>query len=151
MPSKTGGQDDLACVWSPFEQRIVARCEGHSSFLTGLSFDAWRCDNRAQRFASVSEDCRLIFWDLSSAALQRPKGHLHQLHHSHGHSGKDQGLYSRRAGAASSLSLSRKRTMDSSLNLPATAAEDREGPLWHTAPNRSEVAGLQPVMVSCNP
>lgn len=76
----TGGQDDLACVWSPFEQRIVARCEGHSSFLTGLSFDPWRCDSRTQRFASVSEDCKLILWDLSSAALQRPKGH-----HQHGH------------------------------------------------------------------
>lgn len=34
------------------------------------------------RFASVGEDCKLIMWDLSSAALTRPKAHV---------SGKDQG------------------------------------------------------------
>lgn len=135
---KTGGQDDLACVWSPFEQRIVARCEGHSSFLTGLAFDAWRCDERTQRFASVSEDCKIIFWDLSSAALQKPKAHYLQ----------QQSHHTRRVSAMSSLSLVRRRTADSSANLPAaTTTSERDGPLWHRAPNRSEVPGLQPVMI----
>ena len=136
---QTGGQDDLAWVWSPFEQRIVARCEGHSSFLTGLSFDAWRCDSRTQRFASVSEDCKLILWDLSSAALQRPKGHHAQQHAA---------AATRKLSTTSALSLVRKRTIESSANLPLTAGSEREAPLWHRAPNRSEVPGLQPVMVS---
>ncbi|KAK9894675.1 WD40 repeat-like protein [Cystobasidium minutum MCA 4210] len=137
----TGGQDDLACVWSPFEQRIVARCEGHSSFLTGLSFDPWRCDSRTQRFASVSEDCKLILWDLSSAALQRPKGH-----HQHGH--QPHIVHHRRQSAAmSNLSLSRRKTIESSNNLPSTGAVERENPLWHRAAPRGEVPGLQPVTV----
>lgn len=155
----TGGQDDLACVWSPFEQRIVARCEGHSSFLTGLSFDPWRCDSRTQRFASVSEDCKLILWDLSSAALQRPKGH-----HLHGHqvSGCQwlqmctrlivpfhQVVHHRRQSTAamSTLSLSRRKTIESSGHLPSTGAVERENPLWHRAAPRGEVPGLQPVTV----
>lgn len=157
----TGGQDDLACVWSPFEQRIVARCEGHSSFLTGLSFDPWRCDSRTQRFASVSEDCKLILWDLSSAALQRPKGH-----HQHGHQVSlsihrilqkdentddiqfDQIVHHRRQSAGmSTLSLSRRKTIESSSHLPSTSVVERESPLWHRAAPRGEVPGLQPVTV----
>lgn len=129
----------------------MARCEGHSSFLTGLAFDAWRCDSRTQRFASVSEDCKLILWDLSSAALQRPKGHHHH-HHGHGHGQQLSHAAVRRMSGASALSLVRKRTIEgSSANLPSTAGPEREAPLWHRAPNRSEVPGLQPVLVSFSP
>lgn len=73
---QTGGQDDLCTIYSPLEQRIVARCQGHSSWVTGVAWDPWRSDERTMRFASVGEDCKLILWDLSSAALTRPKAHV---------------------------------------------------------------------------
>src|SRR6267142_7000530 len=58
--SKTGGQDDLVNIFSPWEQRVIARCQGHSSFLSALSFDDLRCDGRTYRFGSVGEDNKLI-------------------------------------------------------------------------------------------
>lgn len=58
---KTGGQDDLVTAYSLIEQRVIARCQGHASFVTALSFDPWFSDDRSCRFASVSEDCKLIF------------------------------------------------------------------------------------------
>lgn len=70
----TGGQDDLISVWSPAEQRLVARAQGHASFVTALALDerstevrsaagraALTVTQRTLRFASVSEDCQLIF------------------------------------------------------------------------------------------
>ncbi|CAH7670215.1 WD40-repeat-containing domain protein [Phakopsora pachyrhizi] len=69
----TGGQDDYVTVYAPLEQRVIARCQGHSSFVTGLAYDFWNSDERSSRFASVSEDGKLIFWDLSSASLNRPR------------------------------------------------------------------------------
>lgn len=75
ISSQTGGQDDLCTVYAPLEQRLVARCQGHSSFVTGVAWDPWRSDETTLRFGSVSEDCKLILWDLSSAALSRPKTH----------------------------------------------------------------------------
>ena len=61
ITSKTGGQDDLVNIFSPWEQRVIARCQGHSSFLSGLAFDDLRCDGRTYRFGSVGEDNKLIF------------------------------------------------------------------------------------------
>ncbi|KAI8066309.1 WD40-repeat-containing domain protein [Gilbertella persicaria] len=69
----TGGQDDLVTIWAYKEQRIIARCQGHKSWVTGVAFDAWRCDERVYRFASVGEDARLILWDFSVSALHKPK------------------------------------------------------------------------------
>lgn len=58
--SKTGGQDDLLTIFSPWEQRVVARCQGHSSFVSAVAFDDLRCDGRTYRFGSVGEDNKLI-------------------------------------------------------------------------------------------
>lgn len=52
---------------------MIARCEGHEAFVTGVAFDRWRCDDQTYRFGSVGEDCNLILWDFSLAALQNPK------------------------------------------------------------------------------
>lgn len=52
-------------VYSPLDQRIVARCQGHASFVTGIAYDPWMSDDRLTRFASVSDDCKLIFVSLS--------------------------------------------------------------------------------------
>ncbi|KAJ5225870.1 hypothetical protein N7468_007095, partial [Penicillium chermesinum] len=74
----TGGQDDLVTIWSFPERKIVARCQGHNSFVSAVAFDPWRCDQRTYRFGSVGDDCRLLLWDFSVGMLHRPRVH-HQL------------------------------------------------------------------------
>lgn len=69
----TGGQDDLVSIWSVAESTIVARCQGHHSWVTAVAFDPWRCDGRNYRFGSVGEDTRLLLWDFSVGMLHRPK------------------------------------------------------------------------------
>ncbi|GAB1315749.1 Catabolite repression protein creC [Madurella fahalii] len=85
----TGGQDDLISIWCPSEASqadwsssspsqssssgLVARCQGHHSWVTSVAFDPWRCDDRNYRFGSVGEDCRLCLWDFSVGMLHRPR------------------------------------------------------------------------------
>lgn len=69
----TGGQDDLVSIWSLEDSVLVARCQGHNSWVTGVAFDPWRCDERNYRFGSVGEDCRLLLWDFSVGTLHRPR------------------------------------------------------------------------------
>ncbi|GAB00071.1 uncharacterized protein L969DRAFT_97295 [Mixia osmundae IAM 14324] len=123
----TGSQDDLVTIYAPFDLRasgLVARCQGHGSFVTGAAFDPWRSDDRTSRVASVGEDNNLIMWDFSTAALQRPRAAQYRM-----------------SAAESSLSLVRRRTLESNANL----ASDLGPALWHSAPRMNEVAILQPV------
>ncbi|KAI0705903.1 WD40-repeat-containing domain protein [Cytidiella melzeri] len=124
----TGGQDDLLTVYSPWDQRVIARCQGHSSFVAAAAFDDIRCDGRTYRFGSVGEDNKLILWDFSSGALHRPKA-----------------THNQRLSMTSSLSLARRRG-ESTLYLGIPGA-DTTVPRFHPAPARNEVAVLQPVLV----
>jgi len=127
----TGGQDDLVTIFSPWEQRVIARCQGHSSFVSALAFDDIRCDGRTYRFGSVGEDNKLILWDFSSGALHRPK--LHAAHQ-------------QRLSMTSSVSLALRRRGESTLFLSVPGA-DSPLPRYHPAPSRNEVAAVQPVLV----
>ncbi|CAK7265534.1 hypothetical protein SEPCBS119000_001560 [Sporothrix epigloea] len=69
----TGGQDDLLSIWHVADQTLVARCQGHHSWVTSVAFDPWRCDERVYRIGSVGEDSRLCLWDFSISMLIRPK------------------------------------------------------------------------------
>jgi WD40 repeat protein len=69
----TGGQDDLVSIWSVAEHKIIARCQGHNSWVSAVAFDPWRCDERNYRFGSVGDDCRLLLWDFNVGMLPRPK------------------------------------------------------------------------------
>ncbi|KAK4454036.1 WD40 repeat-like protein [Podospora aff. communis PSN243] len=69
----TGGQDDLLSIWCPSESALIARCQGHHSWVTSVAFDPWRCDDKNYRFGSVGEDCRICLWDFSVGMLHRPK------------------------------------------------------------------------------
>ncbi|KAI1326787.1 catabolite repression protein creC [Xylariaceae sp. FL0255] len=69
----TGSQDDLISIWYPAEQTLIARCQGHHSWVTSVAFDPWRCDERNYRFGSVGEDCRLCLWDFNVGMLHKPK------------------------------------------------------------------------------
>ncbi|KAF9434461.1 hypothetical protein BGZ76_007983 [Entomortierella beljakovae] len=80
----TGGQDDLVTIWSFKDLRIVARCQGHQSYVTGVAFDSWRCDERNYRFGSVGEDAKLLLWDFSVSALHKPKAATMQMRESNG-------------------------------------------------------------------
>ncbi|KAK3316168.1 WD40-repeat-containing domain protein [Apodospora peruviana] len=69
----TGGQDDLISIWCPSESALIARCQGHHSWVTSVAFDPWRCDDKNYRFGSVGEDRRICLWDFSVGMLHRPK------------------------------------------------------------------------------
>lgn len=162
----TGGQDDLVTAYSLIEQRVIARCQGHASFVTALSFDPWFSDDRSCRFASVSEDCKLIFWDLSRASLAKPR--LQQINssqgnHPHGASRRQSLVFNpsspvvqhhyHRGGGHKNLKA--EKGIDSSVTLAPSSKEladqtfGMEGKARdvHPAPGRNEVAILQPVMV----
>lgn len=70
----TGGQDDLISIWHVPESVLIARCQGHHSWVTSVAFDPWRCDDKNYRFGSVGEDRRLCLWDFSVGMLHRPRG-----------------------------------------------------------------------------
>ncbi|KAI8631130.1 WD40-repeat-containing domain protein [Xylariaceae sp. FL1651] len=74
----TGGQDDLISIWYPQETTLIARCQGHQSWVTSVAFDPWRCDEKNYRFGSVGEDCRLCLWDFNVGMLHKPKTSSHR-------------------------------------------------------------------------
>ncbi|KAJ7085728.1 catabolite repression protein creC [Mycena belliarum] len=125
----TGGQDDLLTIFSPWEQRVVARCQGHSSFVSAVAFDDLRCDGRTYRFGSVGEDNKIILWDFSSGALHRPKF---------------QATHQQRVSMASTVSLAFRRDR-STLYLPT--GDDTPFPRYHPAPSRNEIAVVQPCLI----
>ncbi|KAJ1872012.1 hypothetical protein LPJ57_005125, partial [Coemansia sp. RSA 486] len=70
----SGGKDDLITIWSASDQTIVARCEGHESWVQSIAFDPLgHEDESTYRFVSVGEDSRLIVWDFSLTGLHRPR------------------------------------------------------------------------------
>ncbi|KAF8349185.1 WD40-repeat-containing domain protein [Amanita rubescens] len=127
----TGGQDDLVTIFSPWEQRVVARCQGHSSFVSAVAFDELHCDGRSYRFGSVGEDNKLILWDFFSGALHRPKAQTSQPH---------------RMSVSSSLSLAFRRDRSAQV-LPVTNPYNETSPRYHPAPSRNEIAIVQPVLI----
>ncbi|KAI9104687.1 WD40-repeat-containing domain protein [Phlyctochytrium arcticum] len=68
----TGGQDDLITIWQ-FRRGIIARCLGHSSWVTSVAFDPHLCTDRSYRFASVGDDTCIFLWDFALPTLHRPK------------------------------------------------------------------------------
>lgn len=59
----------MVTIFSVVEGRVIARCQGHSSFVSSVAFDPVRTDKRSYRFGSVGEDNKLIlvrFYDFSA-------------------------------------------------------------------------------------
>ncbi|XP_066928525.1 WD repeat-containing protein 20-like [Clytia hemisphaerica] len=52
----TGGEDDLVTIWSFYEQRVVARGEGHRSWVNVVSFDAYTTQINDRFSLDNSED-----------------------------------------------------------------------------------------------
>ncbi|KAK4043144.1 hypothetical protein C8A01DRAFT_43925 [Parachaetomium inaequale] len=145
----TGGQDDLICIWCPSESprgALVARCQGHHSWVTSVAFDPWRCDERNYRFGSVGEDRRICLWDFSVGMLHRPRAA----------SVRQRGSISSRPGAVAPPLLHRAETsgtagtsgsgrLRSDSNLSAAAGE-KEKVLPHPVEPRATTATLPPVL-----
>ena len=135
----TAGCDDLISIWTN-DGRLLSRCPGHQSFVTGIAFDPWKwkVEDRTYRFVSVGEDGRVFLWDFSSAALHRPR-----MPHS-AHSAK------RSVGHQSSASLPEGRRGSASIGIKQHSSPNDDSylygqPTFRKAPPRAEVAELQPV------
>lgn len=76
-----GGKDDLVSIYSFPLRKLVARCQGHKSWVTDVIFDAWRCDDDNYRIASVGLDRKLLLWDFSVSAIHRPKSAVYYVNH----------------------------------------------------------------------
>lgn len=99
-----GGEDDLVTVWSFHQRRIVARGEGHRSWVTVVAFDPYTTtysesvppegttlttkangvNDETQtklpdiatcyRLGSVAMDTQLCLWELTDDVLKKPYG-----------------------------------------------------------------------------
>ncbi|OJJ45447.1 hypothetical protein ASPZODRAFT_144077 [Penicilliopsis zonata CBS 506.65] len=135
----TGGQDDLVTIWSFPERKIVARCQGHNSWVAAVAFDPWRCDNRTYRFGSVGDDCRLLLWDFSVGMLHRPKAH-HQV--SSRHRNSLVGSYSQHTRVRADSTGNRMRS-DSDRTVPD---DEFDHIVRHPVEPRARTALLPPIM-----
>jgi catabolite repression protein CreC len=130
----TGGQDDLVSIWSLEDSMLVARCQGHNSWVTAVSFDPWRCDGRNYRFGSVGEDSRLLLWDFNVGMLHRPKAA----------SVRQRGSISSHALRNRSESLVTRLRSNSNLSSQSTEGEETV----HPVEPRAATTFLPPVLVS---
>ncbi|TGZ78223.1 WD40 repeat-like protein [Ascodesmis nigricans] len=139
----TGGQDDLVSIWSVEERRIVARCAGHHSWVTGVAWDPWAGEigEGVYRFGSVGADQRLLLWDFSLGGLFVPKNSS-----SHGNTYTNP---THRNSISSTAPRSRSNTT-SSLHPPhphpPPPGLDDDLPLIHPVEERARCAVLPPIM-----
>ncbi|RYP43334.1 hypothetical protein DL770_011726 [Monosporascus sp. CRB-9-2] len=128
----TGGQDDLISIWCPSESALIARCQGHQSWVRSVAFDPWRCDEKNYRFGSVGEDCRLCLWDFNVGMVHTPKGAPVRLR------GGD--LLQRSETQGTSASRLRSGSQ-------ASATEGKESnPIIHPVQSRARTAIIPPVL-----
>ncbi|PVH95155.1 WD40 repeat-like protein, partial [Periconia macrospinosa] len=134
----TGGQDDLVSIWSLEDAALVARCQGHNSWVTAVQFDPWRCDERNYRIGSVGEDCRLLLWDFSVGMLHRPRA---------------ASVRQRNMSITSStVKMQRTRTdgsgsrLRSNSNLTSGSMLEDDGEMVHAVEPRARTAMLPPVL-----
>ncbi|OJD23927.1 hypothetical protein ACJ73_04718 [Blastomyces percursus] len=137
----TGGQDDLVSIWSLSERKIVARCQGHHSWVSYVAFDPWRCDERSYRFGSVGDDCRLLLWDFSVAMLHRPKALQATARQ------RTSGVAPSSRNRTDTLSSNRVRSDSNRTDSkPVEEKEDDVPPIFHPVEPRARTAQLPPIM-----
>lgn len=72
-----GGEDDLITVYSISEQRVIARGQGHHSWVSVVAFDPYTstpasiepCIPGCYRIGSVGHDTQLCLWDITDDVL----------------------------------------------------------------------------------
>lgn len=73
-----GGEDDLVTIYSISEQRVVARLQGHHSWVNVVAFDPYTsslpsmesCLPGCYRLGSVGQDTQLCLWDITDDILR---------------------------------------------------------------------------------
>ncbi|KAM0561098.1 hypothetical protein ACHAPJ_003599 [Fusarium lateritium] len=131
----TGGQDDLISIWSLAESALVARCQGHQSWVSAVAFDPWRCDERNYRFGSVGEDGRLCLWDFSVGMLHRPKAQSVR------HRGSVSSRYTALQRAETATTSNSRLRSNSNLD-----TDDEEVAIAHPVEPRARIPMLPPVL-----
>ncbi|KAM0202229.1 hypothetical protein ACHAPI_001414 [Fusarium lateritium] len=131
----TGGQDDLISIWSLSESALVARCQGHQSWVSAVAFDPWRCDERNYRFGSVGEDGRLCLWDFSVGMLHRPKAQSVR------HRGSVSSRYTALQRAETATTSNSRLRSNSNLE-----TEDEDMAIAHPVEPRARIPMLPPVL-----
>ncbi|KAJ1904712.1 hypothetical protein LPJ81_002334 [Coemansia sp. IMI 209127] len=137
-----GGKDDMLTIWSFYDQTIVARCQGHESWVRDVAFDPMgHEEENTYRFMSVGEDARLLIWDFSLAALHRPRAPIHRA--------------ATRPGSSDRHSLANANTSSSYIG-PRLSSEahlhgrpdvdDMPSGVVHSRVPQGSVAVLQPLM-----
>ncbi|EJU05165.1 WD40 repeat-like protein [Dacryopinax primogenitus] len=141
----TGGQDDLLSVFSisrslssgggagaggGLELELVARCQGHGSFVASVAVDMARCRQGEYRFASVGEDKQVVFWDYAPFGSGGGGG---------GGAGGGGGMEAGMGGRG------RRETLRGSGAGAAGAGGERESK-YHPAPARAVVPVIYPTM-----
>ncbi|KAH6640497.1 WD40-repeat-containing domain protein [Chaetomium tenue] len=146
----TGGQDDLISIWCPSEApALVARCQGHHSWVTSVAFDPWRCDERNYRFGSVGEDGRICLWDFSVGMLHRPRAaSVRQRGSISSRPGAIPLLHRAETAATAGTSGSGRLRSDSNLSSAGVVPADgeKEKVLPHPVAPRATTATLPPVL-----
>lgn len=138
----TGGQDDLVSIWSIADRQLVARCPGHSSWVTAVAFDVWRCDGKTYRFGSIGDDCKLLLWDFDLGMLNRPKGTVGRARGSI--SGASLGRHRTESTTAGRLRSESNRSQG--VQLPTDEEEEEPEFINHPIDPRNRIAQLPPVM-----
>lgn len=68
-----GGEDDLVTIWSLEQKRVIARAQGHHSWVSAVAFD-WMLESESYyRIGSVGHDTQLCLWELPEEALSPPR------------------------------------------------------------------------------
>ncbi|GJQ76206.1 hypothetical protein Trydic_g1949 [Trypoxylus dichotomus] len=68
-----GGEDDLVTIWSLEQKRVIARAQGHHSWVSAVAFD-WVLEGESYyRIGSVGHDTQLCLWELPEEALSPPR------------------------------------------------------------------------------
>ena len=143
----TGGQDDLISIWSLPDRQLVARCQGHDSWVTALAFDPWRCDERNYRFGSVGDDCKLLLWDFSVGMLHRPRGAAARQRGSV----STQSVSLQRHRTQSTATANRLRSDSNRTQSQLNGVHGHSDSVVHDIEPRARTAQLPPVMVSPQP
>ncbi|KAL2018273.1 hypothetical protein VTK56DRAFT_1027 [Thermocarpiscus australiensis] len=160
----TGGQDDLVSIWRPLAAAaaaaggeavaataaahpLVARCQGHHSWVAAVAFDPWRCDDRSYRFGSVGEDCRICLWDFSVGMLRRPRtASVRQRGSISSRPGLVPPQRADTAATAATAGTSRVRSDSSNISTAGGEVEKEDRVYPHPVEPRAATAILPPVL-----
>ncbi|KAI0566172.1 hypothetical protein FGB62_11g231 [Gracilaria domingensis] len=128
----TGGEDDLVSIFSPSEERLIARLEGHTSWVSAVAWDHACKRQGTYRLGSAGQDAKLLLWDFN----------LETLHHPQRNSMTRRRSYRETNG----IPNGERRQSKMSRLRGHTQEPEPHSPLIVPAPGRAEVPVVEPVV-----